>query len=283
VERRQQERRSRRARRRSDAIALEVPRALLVEPHEDTRLLYTCLLEEAGYSVHGVADGIAAIRFAQQRVPDLVIMELAVPAADGFEILRQLRKDPVTRGIPAIVATASAQLDVSARARASGAALVLAKPVALDALLAAAGELIESTPVDRRVVRQLKRSLLTLRELGMRCKPDTVAQQNVRALIDRLQVAVLALDEQGRYVAASRGVSHLTGYSHAELLGMSVFDSAPLIPGAEHWQDSLVEQLATSESTVRQRGGTVVNIHTTFATILPGLHAAAFAAAPAAQ
>ena len=107
MERRQRDRRTRGGRRRPDALAAsaERPRVLLIEPHEDTRLLYAYLFEEAGYGVYSMADGIAGIRVAQRRLPDVVIMEVAVPGADAFEILRQLQDDASTANIPAIVVT----------------------------------------------------------------------------------------------------------------------------------------------------------------------------------
>src|SRR5688500_11381448 len=58
AERRLSDRRAHRGRRRADAVAAvdETPRVLLVEPEQETRLLYACVLEEAGYAVYAVAE-----------------------------------------------------------------------------------------------------------------------------------------------------------------------------------------------------------------------------------
>jgi excisionase family DNA binding protein len=136
-----------------------------------------------------------------------------------------------------------------------------------------------TAPLDGAVVRRLRRSLLTLRELGKRFTPGQSAQERVRALIDRLQVAILVLDEQGRYVAVSRGASTLTGYTRAELLNMSVSDSevasAPRL--AAPWHEFLTNPQSAVGTTIRDKSGNIVNIQTAFATLLPGLHATAFA------
>jgi PAS domain S-box-containing protein len=281
LERRLRDRRAPRGRRRSDIFG-ETPRLLLIEPDEATRLLYACLFEEAGYAVYPMAEGIGAIDVVRGRLPDVVVMELAVPGADGFEILRQLREDPLTSSIPAVVVTSVLNFDVPEHARASGAVLVLGKPTGPETLLAEVDELIRATPRERLVVRQLRRSLLTLRELGKRVKPEERAQERVRALIDRLQVAILALDAQGCYVAVSRGASTLTGYSRAELLGRSIFDAGLTLnpPASEGWQEFLAQQRSGAETKMRDRNGNIVRIQTEFATILPGLHAAAFAGQP---
>jgi len=279
MERRQRDRRAGQGRRRFDGPppVLGTPRVLLIEPHDDTRLLYTCLFEEAGYSVYGVSDGIVAIGVAQQRLPDVVVMKMGEPGADAFEILRQLRDNPLTSIIPAVVMTSLLHVDVPASARASGTVLILETSTRPETLLAEVDELILTAPRGRAVVRRLRQSLLTLRELGKRFTPDQSAQERVRALIDRLQVAILVLDEHGRYVAVSRGASALTGYSRAELLRMSVSDSEvssdPLLSGP--WQEFLTNP--QSATTLRDKRGNIMNIETAFATLLPGLHAAAFA------
>jgi PAS domain S-box-containing protein len=268
-------------RRRFDSLApvLRTPRVLLIEPHDETRLLYTCLFEDAGYAVHGVSDGSVAIGVARQRLPDIVVMLMAMSAVDGFEILHQLREDPNTSSIPAVVVTSVLHFDVSASARASGPVLVLEESTGPETLLAEVEELILAAPRDRAAIRRLRRSLLTLRELAKRVKPDERAQQRMRALIDRLQVAILALDERGRYVAVSRGASTITGYSRAELLDMAGSDSElasdPIL--SRPWQEFLTNQQTAAGSTLRDKSGNVVNVHTAFATLLPGLHAAAFA------
>src|SRR5437763_6596656 len=101
VERRIRERRIVWGRRTPDAFATrERPRLLLIEPHDDTRLLYADLFEAAGYAVEGVADGPTGIARAQRRLPDVIIMEMAVPRADGFAILAQLQQDDATSTIP---------------------------------------------------------------------------------------------------------------------------------------------------------------------------------------
>jgi PAS domain S-box-containing protein len=273
-------------RRRSEGIApVETPRVLLVEPDRDTRVLYASLFEEAGYAVYAMAEGIRAIDVARGRLPDVVVMDLAAPVTEGFEILRQWREDPLTSTIPIVVVTSLLQFDVPARTRALGAISVLERPMSPETILAEVDELIRATPRERLVVRQLRRSLLMLRELGKQVKPDERGQERIRSLIDRLQVAILALDTQGHYVAVSRGASTLTGYSRAELLGKSIYDEGLVLPPpvSERWQEFLTQQQAAAETIMRDSRGNSVSIQTEFATVLPGLHAAAFADQNAAQ
>jgi PAS domain S-box-containing protein len=276
-ENRPRDRRRRWGRRWADRHSATPPRVLLVEPHEDTRLLYSSVFEEAGYAVDQVADGPRAIAVARDRVPDLVILEMVVPEADGFFILQQLRGTAATADVPTIVVTGMLHFDVPQRARASGATLVLPKPTPLDVILAAADELISTTPDVRLTRRQLRRSLITLRKLAAHV--DREAQERVRALIDRLQVAVLAVDDEGRCLAVSHGFESLTGFARASLVSTSLFDPTfgATLPLAREWDRFVSQCHDVAQTSIRDSEGRDLPIHAAFATIAPGFHAAAFA------
>ena len=288
MERRHIDRRATRGRRRLDSVGRgsETSRVLIIDPHEGTRLLYAMLFEEAGYTVYAAMDGPSGLAIAQHNLPDVVVMEIARPTTNGgFDILGQLRDNPVTANIPVVVVTSYLRFNTPARARASGAILVLEKPSDPETLIGSVRELTLVTPPERSLKRQLTRTLLTLRMFGKHLKPDADAQQRVRALIDRLQLAVLALDQQGRYVAASRGASSLTGYSRGELLKMSIFDS-PLdvdLSAPKRWQEFLGSEQDSGTATVRNGSGRSTKVEAAFLTIVPGLHAAAIAPAPDAR
>ena len=267
-------------RRQSDRVEHSPPHVLVIEPHDDTRLLYGMLLTDMGWIAYAVPDGEAAMGVAEHRLPDVIVTEIAVPKLDGFEVLRRLSANPSTRHIPVIAATGVLHFQVPARAREAGFAAVLEKPIEPATLLQTIRNVVVATPPDRRVRRQLRRSLITLRKLGGHLKGDTSAQERIRGLIDRLQIAVLAFDDRGRYVAASEAVSSLTGYSRAQILSRSIFE-APLVDPVpniqQRWGDFLSAQHCTASGTVRDALGASIPLQAAFATVLPGLHAAVIA------
>jgi PAS domain S-box-containing protein len=281
-ERRFHDRRRRPSRRHQDSLAGVGDRrhVLIVEPNDDTRLLYAVLFEEAGYAVSAAADGRAAIAIVPQTLPDVIVMEMVVPGADGFEILQRSREASLTTDIPVIVVTASLHFDVPARARASGAVLVLAKPTSVDALLSAVDDVMTAVPREKLARRRLMRALLMIRTFAKRCAVDADAQQRIRSIIDRLQVAVLAIDEHGRCVAASRGATTITGYSRTQLLEKSVFDTTfgTGLPLAQPWQEAQPDRSASADVAIQNASGKSIPVHLTFDSIFVNLHAAAIVA-----
>lgn len=81
---------------------------LLVDDHEDNRHALMMVLEREGYVAIGAENGLQAVEVARERLPDLVLMDLAMPVMDGREAMRLLREDPRTASIPIVVLTAMA-------------------------------------------------------------------------------------------------------------------------------------------------------------------------------
>jgi PAS domain S-box-containing protein len=256
---------------------------LVIDPHEDTRTLYVEILGEANCVVFGAADGPSGVSLAENRLPDVIVTELVVPQLDGFGILQTLKANQLLSHTPVIAITGLLHANARDRARNAGFTDVLAKPVELVALLQAVGEAVSKTPPDRRVRKRLRRSLLTLRRLGTHLANDPLAQARIRRLIDRLQVAVLAFDDTGRYVAASPAVSSLTGYSRAQILARSIFQAPlvnPPVDMHQRWGQFLTAQHCTASGTVTDADGASIDLQAAFVTVLPGLHAAAIAPVP---
>ncbi|MDH3540077.1 MAG: response regulator [Acidimicrobiia bacterium] len=73
-------------------------------------------------------DGGSGLALAQEITPDLVLLDLALPVMDGWEILAALRADPATRNVPVVIVTAHGDSDTASRARELGADGFIAKP-----------------------------------------------------------------------------------------------------------------------------------------------------------
>lgn len=115
---------------------LKPRRALLVEDHEDSRLIFRTVLEDAGWEVLEAADGEAGLRLANERSPTLVVMDISVPRLDGWQLSERLKADPATRDVPILLVTAHALDADRARARELGCEGYLAKPIPPDRFLA---------------------------------------------------------------------------------------------------------------------------------------------------
>jgi len=115
----------------------ESPRILVVDDNDDLRRATVRLLSQAGYDVVEAAGGEECLRLARAGPPDLVLLDVAMPAPDGIEVCRRLKADPDLAGAFVVHCSAhqTAAEDV-ARGLDSGADGYLARPIGNRELLA---------------------------------------------------------------------------------------------------------------------------------------------------
>ena len=112
-----------------------IPRILLADDNADMRDYVKRLLQQ-NYQVEAVADGLAALTAIRQQHFDLVLTDIMMPGLDGFNLLRQLRQDPLTKEIPIILLSARAGEESRIEGLEFGADDYLVKPFSGRELLA---------------------------------------------------------------------------------------------------------------------------------------------------
>ena len=85
------------------------PRILVVDDEEDLLELVRYNLTKEGYDVTCVASGEEALKAARKLPPDLIVLDLMLPAVDGLEVCRRLKADARTREVPIIMLTAKGE------------------------------------------------------------------------------------------------------------------------------------------------------------------------------
>jgi len=112
-----------------------LPLLLVVEDFEELYELYSDFLAGAGYAVEGTNNGVEAVAEARRLIPNLILMDLALPRMNGWEAIQLLKNDSATHGIPIIALTGHVQARFAELARQAGADVVLLKPCPLNHLL----------------------------------------------------------------------------------------------------------------------------------------------------
>jgi CheY-like chemotaxis protein len=112
------------------------PLVLVVEDYQDAREMYAAYLQFSGYRVAEATNGVEAIEQAQELMPDIILMDLALPKMDGWEATRRLKNDDRTRNIPIVALTGHALAGHAEGARQAGCDSFVTKPCLPDALVA---------------------------------------------------------------------------------------------------------------------------------------------------
>jgi Nif-specific regulatory protein len=171
-------------------------RILIVEDEPDLRQVFVELLMADGYDISTAADGEMAIQMLSENNYDLVLIDLYLPKADGFQVLAHLQR--VTSSTSAIVMTGHGSIESAVEAMKKGASDYITKPVAADQL-----RIVVKKALDVRRLRQENQRLRHQLKTKYRFENlvgTSPAMQQVFQLIEKVadvESTVLILGESG--------------------------------------------------------------------------------------
>jgi DNA-binding response OmpR family regulator len=116
---------------------MDKPKILIVDDDPILRRGLNLRLRANDYETAYAIDGVSAIAAAQKERPDLIILDLGLPAGDGFSVMERLQQNANLANIPVIVLTAWDSLPSRVRCLNAGAAVFFQKPVDSGKLLGA--------------------------------------------------------------------------------------------------------------------------------------------------
>jgi len=179
------------------------PRILLADDNADLRD-YVRRLLAPNYDVESVADGQAALESVRAHPPDLVIADVMMPRMDGIELVRELRGDAATHGVPIVLLSARAGEESRIEGLKLGADDYLVKPFSARELLARVGA---------RIAETARRG----------------AETRVRDVLDTITDGFAAFDAEGRFVyvnPAMRRIWAELGMSY-DVIGKPLYEAFP--------------------------------------------------------
>jgi DNA-binding response OmpR family regulator len=129
---------------------------LIVDDDPDVRRGLQVRLKANHYDTVFASDGISTISEARKHVPDLIILDLGLPAGDGFAVMGLLQANDFLAGIPIIVVSARDRFANKEKAIQAGARAFFQKPVDNTSLLAMIRKVLgETQKLEQPVVHDL--------------------------------------------------------------------------------------------------------------------------------
>ena len=109
---------------------------LLVDDEPDMLEMLGMRLKKSGYKVITAITGEECLKKAEEKYPDLILLDILLPGLSGLEVARQLKGKAVTKDIPIIMVTALIGKDAEEKGLERGAEYFISKPFDPEELLA---------------------------------------------------------------------------------------------------------------------------------------------------
>ncbi len=190
-------------------------RIIIADYNLDLRESLMRLLEPY-WQVQAVADGAAALEAARATLPDLVLADVMMPGLDGFELLRELRADPLTSDLPVVLLSARAGEEARVEGLGAGADDYIVKPFGARELIARLSARLE--------LARLRRSAATEREQLIR---ELSREREQLSEIFELSPAFIAVLRGPKHVFERANQRYIDMTYGRDLLGRSVHDVLP--------------------------------------------------------
>jgi len=134
----------------------------VVDDNPRNLAILTTVLAEQGYEVRTAISGSLALRSAQKRPPDLILLDILMPDMDGYQVCRRLKADERTRDIPVIFVSALDEEPDLVKAFSAGGVDYISKPLQEQEVLAR----VETHLALRHAQRSLEKTNAQLHELA---------------------------------------------------------------------------------------------------------------------
>jgi DNA-binding response OmpR family regulator len=121
-------------------------KVLIAEDEPNILISLEFLLRQSNYEVRAARDGEEALRLVESFSPDLVLLDVMMPARNGFEVCEKIRDNPAWRGVKIVMLTAKGRAAEIEKGLALGADAYLSKPFSTKELLGQVRELLGEAP-----------------------------------------------------------------------------------------------------------------------------------------
>ena len=194
--------------------AASAPAILVVDDDEGKRAAIRAILAPLGHRIVEVDSGRGALRAVMSESFAIILMDVRMPALDGYETARLIRERGQTRLTPIIFVTASVAQHPRATdtAYASGAVDFIFTPIIPDVLRAKVSTFVELYVQSR----ELKDSLQSITSLHAALRDS---EARAHAVLQNVADGIVTVDESGRIESLNRSARRLFGYTEDEVIG----------------------------------------------------------------
>ncbi|MBO5422849.1 MAG: response regulator transcription factor [Fibrobacteraceae bacterium] len=155
-------------------------------------------LMQTGFEAKGFADGVSMLKSLKTEKPKLIVLDIMLPDKDGVEVLKEIRRNPETRNIPVIMATAKDTEMDKIQGLDMGADDYLVKPFGVMEMVS------RIKAVLRRCERDEKEEILTVGEIRLNDKEHLVTVKDVKVVLTFKEFEILKLFMQRPGIVFSR-------------------------------------------------------------------------------
>ena len=137
---------------------------LIIDDDDGTRLTIKHIVESARYQARTAAGGHDALKMVQEKVPEIIILDLVMPEMDGYEVCRRLKADPRSAQVPVIFLSGLISAEEKVKAFEAGGVDYIVKPCSTIELLARLHTHLSVQRIQNSLAAEVRKQTIELEE-----------------------------------------------------------------------------------------------------------------------
>jgi PAS domain S-box-containing protein len=187
---------------------------LIVDDNPRNLAVLQDILDQSGYAVRPAITGRLALLSALSRVPDLVLLDIRLPDMDGYEVCRELKKNPITADVPVIFISALDDPLDKIKAFSEGGVDYITKPFHAEEVVVR----IRTHLSLRNVQLELQEARKNLEE---RVQRRTEERTLLARAVEQVAESIIITDSHERILYVNPFFEKITGYGREEVVGLT--------------------------------------------------------------
>ncbi|AJA48197.1 alkaline phosphatase synthesis transcriptional regulatory protein PhoP [Clostridium pasteurianum DSM 525 = ATCC 6013] len=183
---------------------------LIVDDEEHIIELIKFNLENSGYKVTFTNNGNDAVKLAKSEIPQLILLDLMIPGLDGYDVCREIRKDPSIATIPVIMITAKSEEIDKILGLELGADDYITKPFSIREMMARVKAML------RRAKTQYQDDIYTIGDMSIDFQRHEVIKNNKRVelTLKEFELLQILIKNKGRVMTRDFLLDKVWGYEY---------------------------------------------------------------------
>ena len=197
---------------------------LIVDDTPSDLKLLSDILKKAGYTVRAASDGELALRSVQARLPALILLDIKMPAPDGYEVCRRLKDSEDTMGIPVVFISVETDPMKKVKAFGLGGVDYITKPFESEEVLARVATHLARWKAQKE---NEKRNLQLQQQIAERKRAEKAlrkSEEKYRILMMQIRDGIYTLDTEGRFTFVNDVITQRSGQPREWFLGRNYLD-----------------------------------------------------------
>ena len=184
---------------------------LVVDDKPDNLRLVSDLLKNQGYKVRSVLNGPMALKAAQAKLPDLILLDINMPEMDGYEVCQALKANAVTQAVPVIFLSALDAVLDKVKAFSVGGADYISKPFQVEEMLARIESQLKLQQAKKLLVEQnaqLEQEILTRQQSEAREREKAEQLTQMLETLKQTQTQLIQTEKMAGLGQVVAGIAH---------------------------------------------------------------------------